>query len=131
METSIIETGLAHQFSGTPIQQTVASFCDPANRESLELLHRYQTRLQNMYNRALRSLVLLRQRPLRNPPPPGPDPGPIAVVRNEPKTPFVSREKASEPAPPALPEPLAALNSSEPPFDLPDPALVFPEMGLK
>jgi hypothetical protein len=94
METSLLESGIAAQFTGTPLEQTTAAFCDPNRQRSFELLHRYQTRLQNMYDRALRSLVTLRKLPKQLP--------------NEPRTPSVCTTQSARPTPippPAAPAP--------------------------
>jgi hypothetical protein len=99
METSLLETGLAKQSSGTAIERTTAVFCDPANRESLALLHRYETRLQNIYHRAIRSLATLRKLPPRTEPPPA-EPESLALVPNEPMPDCVSNTEAPPPGPP-------------------------------
>ena len=61
METSILESGIAGQPHGTPIEQTAGAFCDAIENRHIALLHRYETRLHGMYQRALKNLLLLRK----------------------------------------------------------------------
>jgi hypothetical protein len=93
-------------------EQLAAAFSDPATQATLVLLQRYEARFQSMYNRALRSLALLRKLPASTPDP------------NEPKTPSVSIAEAPPPADPmpsALPcapgpDPFTPSNDDFPPL---------------
>lgn len=98
METSIIESGLASQPPGAPIEQTAGAFCDAAENRHLALLHRYETRLHTMYQRALKNLILIRKATTSTAPAPaeyteGPEPP------AQPETPAPQSQ-----APPARPE---------------------------
>ena len=64
--------------------QTCAVFWAPDISEKIELVQRYQRRLKNMYNRALRTLLLLRK--VRPPTAVCEGPGAFVPVPNEPKT---------------------------------------------
>jgi hypothetical protein len=77
MEHEILEAGIANQPPAPPLGKTTAAFCDPANHASLTLLQRYETRLQNIYQRALRTLLQLRKLAAKPP------------VPNEPRRPIV------------------------------------------
>ena len=100
MERALLDAAILKAPDDGAAEQLAAIFSDPATQATLALLQRYEARFQSMYNRALRSLALLRKIPVRAPEP------------NEPKTPNVS---TTEPLPPAAPAP------PEPPRD-PDPA---------
>jgi hypothetical protein len=76
-----------------PHKRTAAAFSDPANQTTLLLLQRYEARFQNMYHRALRSLILLRKLPLRTAEP------------NEPNDLNVCNTELPEPTPIRPPQP--------------------------
>jgi hypothetical protein len=105
MEKSILESGIAARPGKSPIEQITGAWCDPMNQVSLTRLERYQTRLQNMYQRALRGLQLMRKIPV-NPDPP-PEPAPVAPVPNEPSGPSVCNTEGTPQALPAPPAPSA------------------------
>ncbi len=94
MEHALLERAILQTPDEDSADQLAAAFSDPATQATLALLQRYEARFQTMYNRALRSLALLRKLPPRTPDP------------NEPKdtsvTPSVS---IAEPPPPAAPAP--------------------------
>jgi hypothetical protein len=89
MEHAILNAAIL----GDPHKQTIAAFTDPASQATLALLQRYEARFQYMYNRALRSLILLRKLPARTPEP------------NEPTDPNVCNTELPEPTPIRPPEP--------------------------
>jgi hypothetical protein len=92
MERAILDAGIERSRETTPAGQTADAFSDPANQATLALLQRYEARFQNMYNRALRSLALLRKLPAPNEPkppsacslepPPNLDPEPPELMRD-------------------------------------------------
>src|SRR3954467_15630399 len=101
MESCILESGIsswANQ-TKTPIEQTTAAFCAPANKDDLSRLERYQVRIQGMYQRALRGLAQIRKIPRQ--PAPQPDASElVALLPNEPTPPNVcNTSDAIEPLP--------------------------------
>jgi hypothetical protein len=105
MEKQILESGITAGPEGSPIEQITSAWCDPENQLNLTRLQRYETRLQNMYQRALRGLALLRKMP---PAPPNPAcPDAIAPLPNEPKEPNLCNSQ--DPPPPLRPEPAPLL----------------------
>jgi hypothetical protein len=113
MERAILEAAILKTPDEGAAEQLAAGFSDPATQTTLTLLQRYEARFQNMYNRALRSLALLRKLPPRSPEP------------NEPKTPSVSITKAPPPADPMPAEPPCAPDPD--PFTPPE--VDFPPLG--
>ncbi len=61
IETSTLDTGIHAQPPGDELARITAAFSDPANAPQLNLLHRYETRIHRMYQRALYNLALLRE----------------------------------------------------------------------
>jgi hypothetical protein len=89
-----------------------AAFAELAAQPQLGLLHRYESRLHLMYQRALHSMLLLRQ---AAPPP--------TICANEPKTTFPCNELGSETAPKTAPNaPKNAPNRPNSPLMPPSPA---------
>lgn len=79
------------------------AFCDPGSSLDLDRLQRDQVRQQNMYQRALRGLALMRKVPNRTP---QPAPEPPARLRNEPRDLNVcNTDPAPRPQPAPAPEP--------------------------
>jgi hypothetical protein len=93
MEHAILDAAILANPDKDRDQQTLAAFTDPAGQTTLALLQRYEARFQYMYNRALRSLILLRKLPARSPEP------------NEPKGPSVCNTELPEPTPIRPPQP--------------------------
>ncbi len=60
IETQTLENSLSAQPAGSEVQRITAAFSDPANAQQLNLVHRYETRLHMMFQRALHNLLLLR-----------------------------------------------------------------------
>jgi hypothetical protein len=94
IEKTILQAGIEASGEEEPPAQTAAAFCDPARAVNLTRLERYQARLQNTYQRALRGLIQLRKMQPRSTPP----------VPNEPSRPNVCN---TDPAPPPAPQPPA------------------------
>ena len=87
MERALLDSVIRENLDKEPAEQTLAAFADPAGQATLALLQRYEARFQSMYNRALRSLAVLRKLPARTP------------VPNEPKDPNVCNTELPEPTP--------------------------------
>jgi hypothetical protein len=60
LETRIFENGVAAQQPGDEIDRMAAAFTALAGQPALGLMHRYETRLHCMYQRALHNMLLLR-----------------------------------------------------------------------
>ena len=60
MENQLLTSGLDAQPGGDPRSSITASFRQLASSPELALLHRYETRLHMMYQRALHNILLLR-----------------------------------------------------------------------
>ena len=90
IENRLLESGMENRTEEGEISRMAAAFGELAATPQFGLLHRYETRLHVMYQRALHNLVLLRS----------------SAVRNEPRKPSVSntdadRETVESTAPPA------------------------------
>ena len=71
IETRLFDNAIETDLAADSIGRIAGAFSTLADAPSLALTHRYETRLHNMYQRALRSLVLLRAE--RAPKEPNPD----------------------------------------------------------
>ncbi len=60
LETGMFNKQMANQSDGSMMDRMVVAFDTLAASPSLSLLHRYETRLHLMYQRALRTLIVLR-----------------------------------------------------------------------
>jgi hypothetical protein len=60
LETRILENHAKAQPPGDEIDRMSAVFTDPATHPGLALMHRYETRLHCIYQRALHNFLLLR-----------------------------------------------------------------------
>ena len=60
LETRIFENHAKAQPPGDEIDRMAAAFTDPATHPGLGLMHRYETRLHCIYQRALHNFLLLR-----------------------------------------------------------------------
>jgi hypothetical protein len=83
LETRIVDDALADQPSGDELGRAAAAFKALASRPELALIHRYETRLHAMYQRALYNLLLLRASGIPN----EPDLAPPAPALLPPETP--------------------------------------------
>jgi hypothetical protein len=70
IETGLLDKGLDTQPPGDEIARIAATFWDTAATPQLGLLHRYETRLHRVFQRALQNLFLLRNLELPNEPSP-------------------------------------------------------------
>ena len=70
IENSLLSQGLAAQPAGDDVARIAASFRQLAASPELALLHRYETRLHMMYQRALHNIILLRTLGIPNEPSP-------------------------------------------------------------
>jgi hypothetical protein len=123
IEHAILESGIANQPPGAAFQRVAGVFCDPVSGPVLTLVHRYETRLRNIWQRALRTLTLLRNTPKTAS-------GNNSPVPNEPKTASVCNTEPDPPTPTGAPEPPVDRASPAITPDAPDfaafPVLVIP-----
>jgi hypothetical protein len=68
IESEMLETGMETQPARRNLARMAAAFGDLAADPKLNLLHRYESRLHVMYQRALHNLLILRQLGVRNEP---------------------------------------------------------------
>lgn len=78
IETRLLQNNSTGQPPGDPLDRLTQAFTDPASYPGLALLHRYETRLHLMYQRALHNMILMRAVPA-----PAPVPCTLAIP-NEP-----------------------------------------------
>jgi hypothetical protein len=106
LETEMLENAMQKQSARRQFARMDAAFGELAAQPKLGLLHRYESRLHLMYQRALHSLLLLRQIA-----PPG------KKYANEPKTPFPCNEFTAETPPKTAPNtPKTAPKRPNPPL---------------
>src|ERR1700678_1830128 len=72
IETALLEKQIAHQPDGSNAERMASAFDRLAAAPTLPLLHRYETRQHLMYQRAMRTLIMLRT--VRDPIDPSPIP---------------------------------------------------------
>ena len=118
VETEMLEQSMQTKSSRRQISRMAEAYTDLAADNRLNLLHRYESRLHMMYQRALHNLLLLRQiggpsvpvcqpvpaieqhsEPAPEPVSPLHEPAPDPVCKNEPKTPSVSNTSLAPTAP--------------------------------
>jgi hypothetical protein len=68
LETGVFNDALAAQPPGDEMTRTVAAFRSLARGPELDLIHRYETRFNNMFQKSLYNLCLLRAPVLQNEP---------------------------------------------------------------
>ena len=68
LETRLLDDALAAQPPGDELGRVTAAFSSLASRPELALIHRYETRLHNVYQRALFNFLLLRTSAVPNEP---------------------------------------------------------------
>ena len=78
IENRYFDTAVASQDGSFPTDRLMSAFSSLADSNRLNLLHRYETRLHMMFQRAFRNLLILRK---LDPPP---CPAPIRAIPNEP-----------------------------------------------
>ena len=78
LETRIFENHAKAQPPGDEIDRMAAIFTDPATNPGLGLMHRYETRLHCIYQRALHNFLLLRLAIPNEPIPISEHPAPLA-----------------------------------------------------
>jgi hypothetical protein len=93
IENSLMADALAAQPPGDDVARITAAFRRQAASPELALLHRYETRLHLMYQRALHNILLLRVAGIPN------EPNPISEQSGLPAGPLCL-EPASGPSPP-------------------------------
>jgi hypothetical protein len=104
IETRLFDNAIETDLSPDSIGRIAGAFSTLAATPALGLMHRYETRLHNMYQRALRSLLLLREERAPNEPNPDFEQGQDTVQPPDPHS------EESTP-PPALPSPWADANA--------------------
>ena len=82
LETGMFNKQMALQPDAGMMDQMVVAFDTLAASHSLSLLHRYETRLHLMYQRALRTLIMLRPADMPNDPSPISEHSPPAVEQS-------------------------------------------------
>ncbi len=97
IENTLMAEALADQPPGDDVARITAAFRRQAASPELALLHRYETRLHLMYQRALHNILLLRVAGIPN------EPNPISEQSGLPAAPL-----CLEPAPDPLPPPPSA-----------------------
>jgi len=108
IENHLLAEGLATQPAGDDVARIAASFRQLASSPELALLHRYETRLHLMYQRALHNLLLLRTAGIPN------EPSPISGQSGAIELPIGRLPKAPSSHGPALPCPAPAVIPAEP-----------------
>lgn len=103
IENSLLGEGLAAQPAGDDVARIAASFRQLAASPELALLHRYETRLHMMYQRALHNILLLRTLSAPNDAIPN-EPSPISeqeppLSESQVEQPLQAAMPAIEPAP--------------------------------
>ncbi len=126
LETEMFESAMAKQSGRRQLARMDAAFAELSAQPKLPLLHRYESRLHLMYQRALKNLLLLRHldpAPVSPTPLPAPAPGqPHADLPNEPITLIAINEfPAASPAKPHLNRPKSPPNRPEPTHSEPLP----------
>ena len=114
MEKRMIDTQARNELSRDPLDRYVAAFRTLSAGTAYPLLHRYETRLHNMYQRSLRTFLQLRAAKLPN--------EPTAAIPNEP-----NEEAPSEPNAPFPNEPKHVGEITR--GDAPDAALELAQPG--
>ncbi len=105
IEHTLLKTALATRPAGPPLADTTAVFTSPEHLPTLTLLQRYETRVQTIYQRALRTLALLRKLPKQAVAEPAEsEVEPVAPVPNEPSTTNVCNTEDLPITPPEEPE---------------------------
>jgi hypothetical protein len=109
LETEMLENAMQKHSARRQLARMDAAFADLSAQPRLGLLHRYESRLHLMYQRALHSLLLLRKV------------APATCdLQNEPKTTFICNEFAAET------HPKTAQNASKTAPNRPNPPLLPP-----
>ena len=111
IENRYFDTAMAVQDGPCTTDRLMTAFSSLADSNRLDLLHRYETRLHMMFQRAFRNLLTLRK---AAPPDPGPPaPPPAAVPASRPATP-APVPPAAIPNEPKNPNPINAAPPVEP-----------------
>ena len=89
IENNLLSEALAAQPPGDDVNRIAAAFRQQASTPALALLHRYETRLHLMYQRALHNILLLRTAGIPNEPSPISEQPAAAAPPPEPEAPPV------------------------------------------
>jgi hypothetical protein len=101
LETSLFNKQMALQPDGVTMERMAVALETFAASPSLSLLHRYETRLHLTYQRALRTLILLRTIDPNRDTNPNQDMAPSQDIPNDPNPTSEHSPPAEEPPPPA------------------------------
>ena len=101
IETRILDDALAAQPPGDELGRIAAAFSTLAARPELHLIHRYETRLHTIYQRALYNLLILRTAEVPNEPTPISGPPPNSAANSPQPAPPAERLQLVEPPQPA------------------------------
>ncbi len=110
LETRLLDDALAAQAPGDELGRVTAAFSSLASRPELALIHRYETRLHNVYQRALFNFLLLRTSAVPN------EPGNATTVPA-----LAPAESAPSPQPASSLSSIAVKPASAPPPGPPSP----------
>jgi hypothetical protein len=111
IETRLFDNAIETDPAPDAIGRIAGAFSTLASAPALALMHRYETRLHNMYQRALRSLLLLREERAPNEPNPDFEQGQDSVQPADPQP----EDFTPPPAPPIrLADDNAAANAAPP-----------------
>jgi hypothetical protein len=97
IETRLLDDGAASLESGDAIGRLTASFSTLAGSPQFHLVHRYETRLHRIFQRALQNLTVLRKDFFPNEPNPGSGHSPSSSHEHD--APPADSHSQSEPAP--------------------------------
>ncbi|MCE5308492.1 MAG: hypothetical protein LLG20_12705 [Acidobacteriales bacterium] len=109
LETRLLDDALSAQPPGDELGRVTAAFSSLASRPELALIHRYETRLHNVYQRALFNFLLLRTSAVPNEPGNATTVPALAPSENAPSPQLSSSPSCGAPAVPK--EPNGALPS--------------------
>jgi hypothetical protein len=131
IETRLFDNAIETDLSADSIGRIAGAFSTLAAAPSLALTHRYETRLHNIYQRALRSLLLLRAERVPNEPNPDSEHGQDTPEPGEPESPPQPDLGAVDATPPisAYAEDVRVAKQSTPPPGLHpfSPSVLAPE----
>jgi hypothetical protein len=107
IETRMLQNHIDNQPGADEVGRLAAAFENLSSSQAITLIHRYETRLHCMYQRALRNLLLLRQVGAPN------EPSPISEHLEPAPDPALDPAPAPALQPPALPAPGAPPGAPE------------------
>ena len=112
METHTLIHQISTQPAGQPVVQMMGAFQNHACQPGTALMQRYETRLQNMYSRAIRTFKLLKTIPV---PPEDDD---LPDQENGPNIEFPKEPSPANEHPPQTPQPVDSSGEANPGYSL-------------